>query len=196
MNNQTLQLIATARSRRSFVQDETLPDDLHTEIVDALRLSPSAGTKQTIRIMLLAEPNDCDAIFHMTRWAAYLTDGAPKPGHRPAAYAILLNDTSRGQLSPIDLGIAAQSINLTCCARGFACCMIGAFDKAQLSRRFIANDSLTPELVIAIGRPDENIAIETLTDSVKYWRTPDGTHHVPKRRREDLIAYPSDSLLA
>lgn len=194
MNNQALSLISRSRTRRSFKEDEPLPCDLPCDLAEALRLSPSAGNKQTLRLMLLTADSDRRTLFPLTRWAGYLKDGSPKEGHRPAAYAILFNDASRGQLSPVDLGIAAQSLNLTCNAMGLACCIIGAFDRQKVAEIFSPSEALSPELLMAIGVPDESVVVEPMPASgdIKYWRTADGVHHVPKRQVSDILLTPPE----
>jgi hypothetical protein len=43
-------------------------------------------------------------------------------------------------------------------------------------------------LVLALGKPVENVIIEELKNSdVKYWRDSDKNHHVPKRSLKELI---------
>ncbi len=48
---------------------------------------------------------------------------------------------------------------------------------------------LSVALVIALGTPVERVVLEDLAAdrSIKYYRTPDGTHHVPKRSLDELI---------
>jgi hypothetical protein len=44
-------------------------------------------------------------------------------------------------------------------------------------------------LTVALGKPKEKVVIDTISagDDTKYWREEDGTHHVPKRKLEDII---------
>ena len=46
-------------------------------------------------------------------------------------------------------------------------------------------------LTIALGKPNEKMVIETLSpgQDTKYWREEDSSHHVPKRRLEDIIIF-------
>ena len=150
-------------------------------------MCPSAGNKQTLRYSLVASQRSAEVFPHL-RWAGYLTDWAgPDPSQRPSAYIIIWHDSSRGSLSEVDLGIVAQSINLACNDVGLRTCMIGAFDLAAISALFSPSEPLSPQLVIAIGAPAETISLEPLTTDVRYYRTPDGVHHVPKRSLSDLI---------
>ena len=43
-------------------------------------------------------------------------------------------------------------------------------------------------LVLAIGKPVEEVVLETISNNdVKYWRDEKSVHHVPKRTLDEVI---------
>jgi hypothetical protein len=42
--------------------------------------------------------------------------------------------------------------------------------------------------LIALGKPDEKVVLETARDNnIKYWRDENEVHHVPKRLLKEII---------
>jgi nitroreductase len=73
--------------------------------------------------------------------------------------------------------------------KGLAGCMLGSIDRKALRTRLNIPPQLEFLLVLAIGKPKEQIVLESIdsSDSIKYWRDNNGVHHVPKRKLEDII---------
>jgi hypothetical protein len=65
--------------------------------------------------------------------------------------------------------------------------MIGSIKRDQLRQHLNIPPHLKIDLIIALGYPAEQIRLEDITDSIKYYRTADGIHHVPKRKLDDII---------
>ena len=67
--------------------------------------------------------------------------------------------------------------------------MIGAVKRKKLQDILKIKERFKILLVLAIGKPKEEVMIETVgdDDSIKYWRDNDRVHHVPKRKLEDII---------
>ncbi len=88
-----------------------------------------------------------------------------------------------------DHGIAAQSILLGATERGLGGCIIGSINKLNLRNELNIPVRYDILLVIALGKPKEEVEIEKLgTDGdVKYWRDSEGVHHVPKRALDEII---------
>ena len=79
---------------------------------------------------------------------------------------------------------------LTAVEAGFGGCMIGNFFPdavADLLSLDIAR--YLPQLILALGKPDEIIYLTDLLPGEKsaYYRDEQNRHFVPKRRLEDLI---------
>ena len=86
------------------------------------------------------------------------------------------------------MGIAAQTLLLAAAEKGLGGLMIGAFDPAGVKELLKLPDHLVPQLLLALGKPDETIVITEVKDGVtRYWRDEHDTHYVPKRRLEDII---------
>ena len=71
---------------------------------------------------------------------------------------------------------------------GYGGCIIAAVKRQELHEILELPEHLKIINVIALGKPKETVVIEEMTDGqFKYWRTPDGIHHVPKRPLSELV---------
>jgi len=66
--------------------------------------------------------------------------------------------------------------------------MIGSFSPAAVAELLSIPQHLVPQLVLALGKPDEQVVLteEAEDGSVTYYRE-DGIHYVQKRSLEHLI---------
>ena len=183
-------LIVKNRSCRRFIESEKVNFKLLKELVDLARLSPSGSNLQPLKYMIANDPATNAKIFPHIGWAGYLTDwDGPIEGERPAAYIIVLGDTSIKKSIRCDHGIAVQSILLGACEKGLRGCIIGSIKRDKLRKVFKIPTSYEILLIIALGKPKEKIVIDTVgpDGSIKYWRDENDVHHVPKRKIEDII---------
>ena len=183
-------LIVKNRSYRRFHQEVTIQIETLRELVDLARLSASAANKQPLKYILSCQPEKNALIFSHLGWAGYLKDWpGPGDGERPSAYIIVLGDTEISQSFGCDHGIAAQSILLGATEKGLGGCMIASVRRDELRQALQIPPHYEILLVLALGKPEETVVIETVgaTGDVKYWRDSQGTHHVPKRLLDDII---------
>ncbi len=183
-------LILRNRSYRRFHQDHRIGEDTLRSLVDLARLSASASNLQPLKYILSADPSTNGKIFPHLRWAAYLREWkGPEEGERPSAYIVILKDTRISQAVGPDHGIAAQSILLGAAEAGLGGCMIASFDKVELRKALAIPDALELMMVLALGKPKEEVRLEPLGPSgdIRYWRDASGVHHVPKRSLEEII---------
>ena len=184
-------LIRQNRSYRRFYQDHVIEVETLTGLVDLARLSASAANLQPLRYILSVDSQKNSQIFSCLAWAAYLKDWkGPEEGERPSGYIIILSDSEKANdYVGYDCGIASQSILLGAREKGLAGCMIASINRQQL--RGLLNIDLRFKilLVIAIGKPREEVVIETVgsDNNIRYWRDTAGVHHVPKRNLKDII---------
>ena len=185
------ELVKENRSCRRFYQDQAVELKTLKELINLARQSASAANLQPLKYILSRDPGKNAEIFACLAWAGYLKDWpGPEEGERPAAYIVVLGDTSISESAGCDHGIAAQTILLGAREKGLAGCMLGAIDRNGLRECLNIPPQFKLLLVLAIGKPKEQVVLETVgsDNSIRYWRDNEGVHHVPKRKLEDIIA--------
>lgn len=185
-------LLTRARSYRSF--DESLPVSRERLLswIDLTRLCPSSINLQMLKIRPVTEQKECQDMLSATRWAGKLKDVTlPPKGHAPTAYAVICADTqviASAEQFQKDVGILAQTLLLAAVEDGFGGCMIGSFSKETVMALLGLPEHLPPQLVIALGKPDERVETVPLPENgdTSYYRE-NGVHYVPKRSLDELI---------
>ncbi len=184
------EIIEKSRSYRRFYEEYKINEKELIELVELGRLSPSGSNLQPLKYILSCSKEKNELIFPLLGWAGYLKDWpGPLPGERPSGYIVILGDKSISNSFDRDLGIAGQSILLGAAEGGLGGCMIGNIKRNELRAALNIEEQYEILLVIALGKPKENVIVEAIgpDGDVKYWRDKEGNHHVPKRRLEDLI---------
>lgn len=182
-------LILKNRSYRRFYEGKTISSKDLRALVDLARLSPSGSNLQPLKFLLSTKKETNKTIFKNLAWAGYLKDwDGPEEGERPSAYIIILGDKNPVKPYEYDVAIACQSILLGAVEKGYGGCIIGSVKRIPLSKELNIPGNLKISLVIALGKPKEEVCIDTIKNGdVKYWRDEKGVHHVPKRNLDDLI---------
>lgn len=183
------ELVLKNRSYRRFHETVPVGEAQLKEWVDLARLTASGGNKQPLRYVLGCDPQTNAKIFENLGWASYLPDWkGPGEGDRPAAYIVILGDTTVASSFGCDHGIVAQTIMLGAAEQGWGGCIIGSVQREQLQSALGIPAQYEILLVLALGKPKETVVLEPMTkDDVKYWRDARGWHHVPKRSLDEVI---------
>mgnify|MGYP006274492379 CR=1 FL=1 len=182
------ELFLKNRSYRRFYEEVKISSDKLREWIDLVRLSPSAANLQPHRFIISNSEDMNKKIFPNLNWAGYLKGWqGPKTGERPSAYIIMT--TSKPVEKAFDPGIAALAILLGAVEAGFGGCAIASFDKEKLKEILDLDKEDALVLVIALGKPKENVLIENINagEDIKYWRDENNVHHVPKIKVKDLV---------
>jgi nitroreductase len=146
---------------------------------------------QPLKYILCCEPDQNAKIFPLiVNWKRHIPEWhGPEEGERPAAYIMILGDKEVSPSFGVDAGIAAQSILLGATEKGLGGCMLGSMRKEEARKVLDIPAQYEILLTIALGKPGEKVVMETANpgQDTKYWLEKDGSHHVPKRRLEDII---------
>lgn len=185
------ELLIKARSHRTFDSTEIGLETLES-LINAAHLGGSARNSQTLRYTLVSSQSLCHKIFPHTAWAGAIP-WSPTLEEGPKAY-ILISTLKENMLSPItlgiDIGIACQNILLKATELGFGGCLIGAFNKLDVSKTLdLDMDTYNPQILIALGKPtDKVILTKGNINNLKYHRDiEENVHYVPKLPLETLI---------
>ena len=184
-------LAHTTRSNRRFREIFPVTPALMEKWVDNTRYCASTKNLQPLRYHVVADAETNAKVFDTLAWAGYLTDwDGPEPGERPTGYIVMAVDTElcSPKACQIDVGICAQTIMLGATEEGFGGCMIMSFKKTELKEILDMPENLEPVLVLALGRPIEDIRVVDMKDGdYKYYRDENKVHYVPKRSLESIL---------
>lgn len=191
-------LVIKNRSYRGFDENHQFTKEDLTELVDYARFAPSAKNTQAMKYFLAWEKELVEKIQPHTKWIGAwgepgIASDPPIPfeGTRPTGFILIVQDGEiEEKLARFqrDIGIFAYAITLAAAERGLGCCMIGAFNAAEIKKVLNLDKRYTPQLLIAVGKPAEEIVLVDAVDGdVGYYRDADNVHYVPKRKLEDLI---------
>jgi nitroreductase len=183
-------LVRKTRSYRRFHEEHDIAMATLEQLVDLARLAASGRNLQPLKYMACNDRDWNARIFPELGWAGYLKEWpGPIPGERPSAYLFVLGDQTLTREFGYDPGIACQNILLGATSLGLGGCIIGSVKRERLRELLGLPAHLELLLVIALGRPKEEVRIEPMgaEGDVKYWRDAAGVHHVPKRGLAEVM---------
>ncbi len=185
-------LLTASRSYRSFDPSVKITREQLLDWIDCARYAPSSVNLQVLKFRPVTDEEECKAVLSCTRWAGKLKElTLPPEGHAPAAYIVICADTSvipSAASFQKDVGICAQTVMLAATESGFGGCMIGSYSTDVLKNALSLPKGAEPQLVLALGKPDEEIRLTSLPEDgdTSYYRE-NGIHYVPKRSLEDIV---------
>jgi len=178
--------IATRRSIRRFAPRPVPVQDLRA-IADAGRLAASAGNRQPCRFVAVTRADLVEQMHQRVEWLAAVGD--PPPGTQPAAYFVVIADTSANASFASDCAAAAQNMLLAAHGRGIGGCWIGSVNRQAVRKLLVVPAGLEIYAVLALSYPAEQaIAIESARE-ITVERAEDGVVRVPKRALDDVLRF-------
>jgi len=182
-----IELAEKTRSYRKFDEAREIPPRVLREIAQAAGIAPCAANLQRLRFSIVTEDNERELLCSSIGWAAYLEDWkGPEPGERPSAYMAINAPDDEVAYTGIDVGIAASYMTLAASDLGIGCCMILSF-KRDIVDAIAPAEGYRVALLLALGYPGETVVLERDCEEVRYWRSNDGVHHVPKLPPDMLV---------
>ncbi len=193
MANTTYSLIIKRRTIRKFTQKKIDEKTLEV-LVNAARLAPSAANLQPLEYIVVNDKNLAKEVFRHTKWAGYISpEGNPKPGEEPTAFiAFLVNlNIAKKAYYQIDSGAAVENLIIAASEKGIGSCIIGAFNKKEVSKLLNVSNNREIVFLVALGYPAEQPVQEDRDDTVKYYKDSSGVLHVPKRTLKNILYFNS-----
>lgn len=186
-----IDLVKQSRSYRRFDEAYTIEPETLYSLAETARFVPTTVNSQAIRFIFVTDKKLNEKVFGCLAWAGLLKGkGTPKPGERPSAYIVMLCDKTIGENKHFDDGIIAQTIMLAAAEKGLGGCILGSVDRKELSSLLsIDTDRYSIDLVLALGKPTENVILVDAEkeDSTAYYRDENGNHYVPKKKTDELV---------
>lgn len=187
------ELVKKNRSFRGYDESYRFTKEQLEDYVDTTRYTASSVNMQPLKYFIAYEKEMVDTIQKMTKWARALPDlDLPYIGKRPTGFIVVCQDINislNTERFMKDVGIVAQTILLQATEEGLGGCMIGNFKKEEVMETLKFDDNLVPLLIIALGKPDEEIVITEIPESgsTNYYRDKEDVHYVPKRSLGDIL---------
>lgn len=185
-------LLKNDRSVRKFDELKRVSNNDLEKLIGLTTFCASGRNLQPLKYRLVYEEKECELFFPLMSWAGYLKDwDGPKIGERPAAYIVQCLDERLTKNCLCDDGLQLQAITLGATALGLGGCIIKSFNVEKVRELLGLPIWAQPIYVYALGYPKEKVILEltdgTLDADIRYFRTSDGSHHVPKRPLNEIL---------
>ena len=184
----------TVKSRRTVRRFKQEPIDRESiiKMIDAARVSPSAGNIQSLKYAIIDSLDERKAMFPYIKYAGYIADWNPEFTESPVAFIAVLNDTNirkTNSSTECDCGIAMMSISLVAAEMGLGSCILGAIDKDSIAKVLNLDSKYEILYLIGLGISNQENTQFDDSDSVKYAMDLSNNFNVPKRKIDDIIVY-------
>ena len=177
------------RTIRKFQQKE-VSSDILAKLIDCARVAAYGANVQPLKFAVISGGKLPEKIYPLTKWAGYLSDGAPKEGERPQAYIAVLGDSSikPNKMFEVDAGAAVTTMMLEAVELGLGTCWLGAIQREDIKKLLSLDQQLEVVYLLAVGYPAQESRMTDMRDGdVRYFVDGDGTVNVPKRSMDEVF---------
>lgn len=186
-------LVLKSRSYRGYDHSVKVSREELLKLVELTRFCPSTMNCQALKFHISYEEDEVAMVQRHTGWAGALKElGLPFKGTEPTAFITICIDTGIHNSISIqrDVGICAQTMLLQAVEDGLGGIIIGSVKRESLKKELKLSDNLEIAVVVAIGKPAEDITIVDMEkgQSFSYYRDETNRHHfVPKRKLDEIL---------
>ncbi|KAB2887350.1 MAG: NAD(P)H nitroreductase [Desulfobulbaceae bacterium] len=164
------ELIQARQSVREY-RDLPVADRDLQQLIEAVRLAPSASNSQPWRLIIVNDPEKKNRIARATfsalvsfnRFAVQAPVIAVLTIERPKIVTQIGARLKDREFSLIDIGIAAEHFCLQAAELGLGTCMIGWFDEEEVRRVLHIPAKTRIGLLITLGHPPEGYPLRPKT---------------------------------
>ncbi len=187
-----MEFLKTKRTYRRFEQNRPISDEVLADMMEAARLSSSAGNQQPLRYLVVRSKKLNEQVFPFTYWAAALTDeiGRPKEGRHPVMYwAVLCEKDSKNSSIGVDAGLAMGNIIDAAWYHGVGSCMMGNINRDKIREILQIDPSMEILYMIAFGYPahESTVISPDASGKLAYHMDEQENFYVPKRELRELF---------
>ncbi|MGX8834652.1 nitroreductase family protein [Amedibacillus sp. YH-ame6] len=186
-----MDLVVQNRSYRGYDESRKITKEEMLDMINHARLCASSVNKQPLKYYVAYDEEMVKKIQPLTGWAKALDMKLPHDGKCPTGFIVICQDTNIMKNTDAflrDVGIVAQTMLLRAVEMRLGGCMIGNFKVEDIQKTLHLKEGIYPHLILAIGKPDEEVIITDVQDQkTNYYRDEEDRHYVPKRYLEDLL---------
>ena len=176
-----------ARTIRLFTKEEVSQDAFHT-ILENVRVASNATNRQTLRYIVIKNPELVSAINNSVIYASLLPQKSNSPQlDQFPPYYIGIVQTQPSAISDIDTGIAADVIKTSAASMNLGACIMASFK--NLDTLLHIKDKERLRLIIALGYPAHQSPIVEYKDDFRYYKDENDDYYVPKKPLDDIITF-------
>lgn len=186
------ELLIKNRSYRGYDESYAFTKEQLADFVDYTRYCNASINMQPFNYYLAYKPAQLAVIQPLTGWARALPHmKLPHDGKCPTGFIIICQNTNISDniaRFQKDVGIVAEAILLAATEAGLGGIMIGNFSPEKISEALQLPTNQTPVLIVALGKPDEEIVLTDADEKgINYYRDENDVHYVPKRALADIL---------
>jgi len=187
-----LELLRTRRTYRRFDQSKSVPQEVLTDMLEALRLASSGRNNQILHYVVVEQAKLIEQIMPLTRWAGALPveEGQPKEGEYPTLMVfVTYPKVKQSATTELDMGLAISNMTLAAWNYGVGSCILRNINYPEIRKILNLSEEMELHCLVAFGYPTHKSVVVDLDnpEAFAYYLDADKNYIVPKLKVEDIV---------